>query len=98
MSAARRRGRCPITLLKDLPGRTFWRSLPKIAMWEAHQLRVAASNGYLGTYVRAYGSFLKMLPGTLRKRRLAQRSRAVSAAEFERFLIAGYPLPSRIFG
>jgi GT2 family glycosyltransferase len=87
-----------ITLLKDLPGRTFWRSLPKIAMWEAHQLRVAASNGYLGTYVRAYGSFLKMLPGTLRKRRLAQRSRAVTAAEFERFLIAGYPLPSRIFG
>lgn len=86
-----------ITLVKDLPGRVFWRSLPKIAMWEAHQLRVAAGNGLLGTFFRAYGSFGKMLPGSLRKRRRVQRARAVSAAEFERFLVPDYPLPSRIF-
>jgi GT2 family glycosyltransferase len=85
-----------ITLVKDLPGPTLRRSLPKIVLYEAHQLRVASANGYGRVFLRAYRSFFKMLPGTLRKRRWVQGQRAISVEAFEEFLLTEYPLPSRL--
>jgi GT2 family glycosyltransferase len=80
-----------ITLLKDLPASILWRSLPRIVLYENHQYNIARANGYRRTLFRAYGSFLKTLPSTLRKRRQVQGRRAISAAAFEAFLLTDSP-------
>lgn len=85
-----------ITLLKVLPASVLWRALPKIALYQYAQLRGARQAGFTRTALRAYGSFLRHLPGTLRKRRRIQRGRAVSASEFGSYLLSDYPLATRV--
>jgi GT2 family glycosyltransferase len=83
-----------ITLLKDLPASVLLRSLPKIALYQYHQLVAARTDGFARTQLRAWAGFLRQLPRTLRKRRRIQRSRRVPAAEFEAELLKPYPLPT----
>ena len=85
-----------ITLVKDMPGRIFWRSLLKILVYEHHQYQAQREGGYgHGTWLRAWGSFLRMLPGTIGKRIRIQRRRKVSANEFQAFLHTEFPLATR---
>lgn len=85
----------PITLLKDFPGPILFRALPKIAAYQAHQWRVARKGGFTRTLLRAYVSFLRSIPGTLRKRRRVLRQAAISTSAFESWLLTDYPLPTR---
>ena len=71
-----------ITLVKDLPASTLLRALPKIARYQWGQLIAARRQGVARTVLRAYVSFLRMLPSTLRKRRAVQRARRVSPGAF----------------
>jgi GT2 family glycosyltransferase len=83
-----------LTLVKDMPASILIRSLPKIALYGYNQFNHARSSGHLRTFFRAYGSFLKMLPATLRKRWRVQRSRTISPSQFEELLISEFPLQS----
>jgi GT2 family glycosyltransferase len=83
-----------ITLLKDVPAWILLRALPKIVLYEHHQYKVARSNFYTRTLLRAYLSFLKALPGTLRKRWCIQRGRTISGADLQSLLLTDYPLPT----
>ena len=85
-----------ITLLKDMPASVLLRSLPKIALYHWGQLSAARREGYARTVLRAYASFLRMVPATLRKRRAVQRGRAIEPATFASELRTDYPLPSRL--
>ena len=85
-----------ITLLKDLPTPILLRSLPKIALYQYGQLVASRKQGVARTVLRAYGSFLRMLPATLRKRRTVQRARQVRPAEFAGQVRTDYPLPTRL--
>jgi GT2 family glycosyltransferase len=71
-----------ITLLKDLPASILLRSLPKIARYHYGQLIAARRQGVAGTVLRAYGSFLRAMPSTLRKRHGVQGARKVRPADF----------------
>src|SRR5262245_46607498 len=85
-----------ITLIKNLPGLVFWRSLLKILVYEHHQYRAQIEGGYgRRTWLRAYWSVLKMLPGTLRKRIRIQHRRGISADEFQAFLHTEFPLATK---
>ena len=83
-----------VTLFKDLPASTLWKSLPKIVLYQLHQLRVARQLGSVRTLLRSYASFLRTLPRTLSKRRQIVRQRRLPTAEFESFLLRDYPLPT----
>jgi len=85
-----------ITLLKDLPASLLLRSLPKIALYHWGQLTTARREGFVRSVLRAYGSFLRMVPATLRKRRAIQRERRVTPAAFAAHLRTDYPMPSRL--
>jgi GT2 family glycosyltransferase len=85
-----------VSLLKDLPASTLLRSLPKIALYHWGQVLSARKEGYARIVLRAYGSFLRMVPGTLRKRRRVQRGRAISPREFAALVRTEYPFPSRL--
>jgi GT2 family glycosyltransferase len=85
-----------ITLLKDMPGTVLVRSLPKIALYHWGQLAGARREGFARTVLRAYGSFLRMVPGTLRKRRVIQRARNLEPAAFAAQVRTDYPIPSRL--
>jgi GT2 family glycosyltransferase len=85
----------PITLLKDFPGSILWRALPKIAAYQAHQWRAARKGGFTRTLLRAYASFLRSIPETLRKRRRILREATISASAFESWLLTGFPFPTR---
>jgi GT2 family glycosyltransferase len=80
-----------VTLLKDLPAPILLRSLPKIVRYQWWTYKLARANQWAGTLIRAWLSFLRMLPGTLRKRWRLQRRRAITSPEFETFLLTGYP-------
>ena len=84
-----------VTLLKDMPASILFRSLAKIALY---QYGVLASSGRRGIRrtLRAYGSFLRMVPATLRKRRAVQRERRVAPAAFAAHLRTDYPMPTRL--
>src|SRR5262249_21624370 len=84
-----------VTRLQDIPRPVLLRLLLEVMVDELHQYNVARGAGFVRTWLRAYCSFLKLLPGTLRKRWRIQRRRQISAAEFEAFLITDYPLPSK---
>ena len=85
-----------ITLLKDLPAPLLVRSLAKIALYQYGQLVASRKQGVARTVLRAYGSFLRMLPATLRKRRAVQGARRVRTAEFATQVRTDYPLPTRL--
>jgi hypothetical protein len=46
--------------------------------------------------MQAFGSFLRMIPATLRKRRSVQRGRRIEPAAFAAQVRTDYPLPSRL--
>jgi GT2 family glycosyltransferase len=85
-----------ITLLKDLPASVLLRSLPKIALYHWGQLTSARREGFARTVLRAYGSFLRAIPATLRKRRAVQGTRKVRPVDFAALLRTDYPMPSRL--
>lgn len=85
-----------ITLLKDLPASVLLRSLPKIALYHWGQLSSARRDGYARRVLRAYASFLRTIPATLRKRRAVQRGRAIEPAALASELRTDYPIPSRL--
>jgi len=84
-----------ITLLKDLPASTLWRSAPKIVAYKLHLFRESVRMGFARTMLRAYGSFLRSVPATLRKRRRISRTRVLPAAELEAQLHTEYPISTR---
>jgi GT2 family glycosyltransferase len=85
-----------ITLLKDLPASLLIRSLPKIALYHYGQLAASRRQGVARTVLRAYGSFLRVLPATLRKRRAIQRARRVPPSAFAAQVRADYPFRTRL--
>jgi GT2 family glycosyltransferase len=81
------------TLLKDMPASLLIPALPKILVYQREQLRIARAHGTsLG---RAWRSFLRDAPRTLRKRRRIQAGRRISPAEFASAVRTEYPLPTR---
>ncbi len=83
------------TQLKDLPLPILLTSLPKILLYQYQQLAAAQGAGFIRTVLRAYGSFLRAVPRTLRKRRRIHRGRPVTAQEFGSNLLREYPLQTR---
>jgi GT2 family glycosyltransferase len=84
-----------ITLVKDLPASLLISSLPKILLYQYAQYRSAREAGVGATFRRAIGSFLRMLRGTLRKRRRVQGDRATSVSAYRAQLRTEYPLQTR---
>lgn len=85
-----------ITLLKDLPASVLATSLPKIALYHWGQLTAARREGFARSVLRAYGSFLRAIPATIRKRRRVQRERVMPTAEFRSLVRTDYPFPTRL--
>jgi hypothetical protein len=83
-------------VFKDLPASVLLRSLPKIALYNWGALMAGRRDGYAGKVLRAFVSFLGMIPGTLRKRWGVQRRREVAPAAFASQVSTEYPFPSRI--
>jgi hypothetical protein len=84
-----------ITLLKDMPASVLIPSLPKILLYQYTLYRGARDGGIAATFWRAYGSFLRMLGTTLRKRRRVQSTRSTPVPAFRSLLRSEYPLPTR---
>jgi GT2 family glycosyltransferase len=84
-----------VTLLKDMPAPVLLASLPKILLYQYQRLASARAEGSTKSARRAYASFLRAVPRTLRKRRRIQRRRSVSAREFASNLNSEYPLRTR---
>lgn len=82
------------TLLKDVPLPLLLRSLPKILLYQNHHLAMARGVGDRRSVVRAWRSFLRALPSTLRKRREVMRLRATPGRTFRELLITDYPVPT----
>jgi GT2 family glycosyltransferase len=82
------------TLVKDMPTPLLIRSLPKILLYQNHHLAMARGVGDRSGVVRAWGSFLRHLPSTLRKRRRIMRRRAIPSRTFRELLITDYPVPT----
>ena len=85
-----------VTLLKDMPASLLLRSAPKIALYNWGTFSAARREGYARRVLQAFGSFLRMVPATLRKRRAVQRSRRIEPGAFTAQLRTEYPLPSRL--
>ena len=88
------------TLLKDVPAGILISSLPKIVLYQSHNLSIARGAGKSTgrSVVRAWGGFLKRVPSTLRKRRAIMRRRAISGREFKAMLVTDYPVPTGLTG
>jgi GT2 family glycosyltransferase len=84
------------TLVKDLPASLLLSSLPRILLYHWGQLTSARREGFARTVLRAYGSFLRAIPATLRKRRRVQRERALAPERFRSVVRTEYPFPSRL--
>jgi GT2 family glycosyltransferase len=84
------------TLLKDMPAGVLIGSLPKIVLYQSHNLSIARGAGKSASrsVVRGWGGFLMRIPSTLRKRRAIMRRRAISGREFKSMLITEYPVPT----
>jgi GT2 family glycosyltransferase len=80
------------TLLKDMPITVLLRSLPKILLYQSHNLGVAQGVGEGSSVGRAWGSFLQNVPSTLRKRREIMRVRTIRARDFKEMLLTEYPV------
>jgi GT2 family glycosyltransferase len=83
-----------ITLAKDMPLPVLIASLPKIVLYQSHHLSMAREEGDRAGIRRAWRSFLRSLPSTLRKRRRLMRRRAISSRDFKELLITDYPVPT----
>jgi GT2 family glycosyltransferase len=80
-----------ITLAKDFPGPLLLRSLPKIVRYQWYSYKLARANHWARILLKAWTSFLRMLPATLRKRHEVQKKRKIAAREFEAHLLTDYP-------
>jgi GT2 family glycosyltransferase len=85
-----------ITLLKDVPASVLLRSLPKIALYQWGTLVAGWREGYARRVLQAFASFVRMIPGTLRKRSTTQRGRKISPGEFAALVRTDFPFPSRL--
>jgi GT2 family glycosyltransferase len=85
-----------VTLLKDLPTPVLVRSLPKIALYHWGALSAGRREGYGRRVLQAFTAFLRMVPATLRKRRVVQGARAITPAEFAALVRTDYPVPTRL--
>jgi GT2 family glycosyltransferase len=86
-----------LTLFKDLPGPLLAKSLIKIVRYQRWTYTLARAYRWRRTLLRAWGSFVRMLPSTLRKRRALQQRRAISSPDFEALLLTEYPDLPKIF-
>jgi len=82
------------TLLKDMPLSVLLPSLPKIVLYQSHNLAVARGDRDRPGVLRAWGSFLRGIPSTLRKRRRVMRSRTIPTRDLQEMLISEYPVPT----
>ena len=80
------------TLLKDLPLPLLLSSLRKIVRYQGHTLHVARGDPARSSVIRAWRSFLRNVPATLRKRREIQRRRMISSRELSTKMISEYPM------
>jgi GT2 family glycosyltransferase len=85
-----------ITLLKGMPLPILLGSLPKIVLYQSHIHSVARGDGYSPSVRRAWSSFLKSVPSTLRKRRRVMRGRVASNEDFKALLVTDYPVATRL--
>jgi GT2 family glycosyltransferase len=84
------------TILRCYPGRLLLVLVPALLVTELGLLAVAAAGGWLPQKVAAAGETLRWLPQLVRERRAIQATRAISAAEFARWLTPD--LDSRFLG
>jgi GT2 family glycosyltransferase len=84
------------TLLKDMPAAVLITSLPKIVLYQSHNLAVSRAAGTSARWsvVRAWAAFVLRVPSTLRKRRAIMRKRVINTPEFRAMLISEYPVPT----
>ena len=80
------------TLLKDMPTSVLLLSLPKIVLYQGHNLAIAQGVDEGSSVRRAWASFLRSVPSTLRKRREIMRIRAIRGRDFRKMLLSGYPV------
>jgi GT2 family glycosyltransferase len=80
------------TLLKDMPTSVLLASLPKILLYQSHNLAVAQGVDEGSSVRRAWGSFLRQVPSTLRKRREIMRIRAIRGRDLKEMLLTEYPV------
>jgi GT2 family glycosyltransferase len=78
-------------ILKNYEARTILALLPVLAIHEPLQLAVLSAKGHLGTYVRAIGGLIRMLPALPRDRALVRRIRRVH----DRDLLTSAPMVVR---
>jgi hypothetical protein len=81
-------------MLKDMPLPVLVRSLPKILLYQGHNLSVARGAGAGRTVIEAWRAFLEAAPATLQKRRAVMRQRAIETREFRAMLRSEYPVPT----
>lgn len=72
-----------LLVIKDYPARALVRHAPKLALHHAGWLVASVRDGVLPGHLRALAQVVRMLPGTLRKRRAIQRGRRVSLARLD---------------
>jgi GT2 family glycosyltransferase len=82
------------TLLKDMPLPVLLANLPKIMRYQGYTRDAARGDAARSSVTRAWRSFLRKSPATLRKRREIQRRRVISAREFNAMLLSEYPVPT----
>jgi GT2 family glycosyltransferase len=85
-----------VTVLKDLPASVLVRSLPQIALYAWGQVDAGRREGHARRVLQAFGSFIRMIPSTLRKRWATQRSRAIKPRQFAALVRTDYPTPTRL--
>jgi GT2 family glycosyltransferase len=78
-------------ILKNYEARTILALLPVLAIHEPLQLAVLTAKGHLGTYVRAVGGLLRLLPSLPRDRAFVRRFRRVH----DRDLLVSAPMVVR---
>lgn len=80
-----------VFVLKNYSLRSLVLLSPVLLLFEMAQLAVALRKGWIGAWLRAFGSVLGGLPGLVRSRRRTQRARVRP----DRELMEGGPLPLR---
>jgi GT2 family glycosyltransferase len=83
------------TVFKNVPGRILLRALPKIVLFHHMVWRNLRAQGKGALVLRSYLGFLRQLPLTLAKRRVAMRARTISDEQFLELAGTEYPFPTR---
>jgi GT2 family glycosyltransferase len=75
-----------LVVLRNFPGHLLLRYLPRMAFFQAKWLLFDVLHSRGGAHVRGMAGALRMVPPTLRARRVIQRTRLVTPAELRRVL------------